>query len=196
MVSSGQGSGSSAFGRRKAFFDRSVTAWQVEHGAASSWEQLGIELSVRPVKGQIAMLETTRLPISRMIELGHRYLVPRPDGRVLVGATQEEVGFDKRVTAGAIGELLAMAIDVCPQLSDASLVKSWAGLRPGSADGLPYLGRTAEYENLFVAAGHFRSGLQMSPGTARLMRQLLLDQPTDIPLDGFSLDRHSMASTY
>jgi glycine oxidase len=157
---------------------------------------LGIELPVRPVRGQIALLETPRLPISRMIELGHRYLVPRPDGRILVGATQEEVGFDKRVTVGAISDLLAMAIEICPQLGDASLAKSWAGFRPGSPDGLPYLGRTAEYENLFIAAGHFRSGLQMSPGTARVMRQLLLDQPTDIPLDGFALNRHNMASTY
>jgi len=169
--------------------------------ASGSWSRdllgpIGIELQVRPVKGQIALLETTRLPMSRMIELGHRYLVPRPDGRILVGATQEEAGFDKRVTAGAIGELLAMAVDICPSLRDASLVRSWAGLRPGSPDGLPYLGRTAEYDNLFIAAGHFRSGLQMSAGTARVMRQLLLDQPTDIPLDGFRLDRHSMASTY
>ncbi|MDQ3333078.1 MAG: FAD-dependent oxidoreductase, partial [Planctomycetota bacterium] len=102
-------------------------------------EPLGIDLSVRPVKGQIVLLDAVPLPISRMIELGHRYLVPRPDGRVLVGATQEEAGFDKRVTAGAVADLLALAVGVCPALASASIVESWTGLRPGSPDGLPYL---------------------------------------------------------
>jgi glycine oxidase len=129
-----------------------------------------------------------------MIEIGSRYLVPRPDGRVLVGATEEEAGFEKRNTAAAIADLLAMAVELCPALADATVERAWSGLRPGSPDGLPYLGRALDFANLFVAAGHFRSGLQMSPGTARLMRQALLDQPTDVPLDGFSLTRHTSPS--
>ncbi|HEX6985762.1 MAG TPA: FAD-dependent oxidoreductase, partial [Planctomycetaceae bacterium] len=137
------------------------------------------------------LLDAVPLPFTRMIELGPRYLVPRPDGRVLVGATEEEAGFEKRNTAAAVGDLLAMAVELCPALGGATVERTWAGLRPGSPDGLPYLGRVPDFENLFVAAGHFRSGLQMSPGTARVMRQLLLDQPTDIPLDGFSLSRHT-----
>lgn len=163
--------------------------------AAGAWsggllEPIGIELPVRPVRGQIVLLSARPLPFSRMIELGPRYLVPRPDGRVLVGATQEEAGFEKRNTAAAVGELLRLATDLSPALENATVERAWAGLRPGSPDGLPYLGRVPDFENLFVAAGHFRAGLQMSPGTARVMRQLLLDQPTDIPLDGFATDRH------
>jgi glycine oxidase len=164
--------------------------------AAGSWsasllEPLGVELPVRPVRGQIVLLNALPLPVSRMVELGPRYLVPRPDGRVLVGATEEDAGFEKRSTAEAVGGLLRMAAELCPALGSAAVERTWAGLRPGSPDGLPYLGRLPGFRNLFVAAGHFRSGLQMSPGTGRVMRELLLDQPTDIPLDGFSPARHS-----
>ena len=159
-------------------------------------EPLGIDLPVRPVRGQIALLKASPLPITRMVEIGSRYLVPRPDGRVLVGATMEEVGYDKRNTASAIGSLLALAIATCPDLAHADLERTWAGLRPGSPDGLPYLGGVPDYDNLFVAAGHFRSGLQMSPATARLMRQLLLGQPSEVSLEPFSLTRHSITNTY
>jgi len=166
--------------------------------ATGAWSRgvldpLGVELPVRPVRGQIVLLDGRPSPISRMIELGPRYLVPRPDGRILVGATMEDAGFEKRNTAAAVVGLLGMAADLCPALATATVERSWAGLRPGSPDGLPYLGRAPGFDNLFVAAGHFRSGIQMSPGTARVMRQLLLGQPTDIPLDGFSLSRHASA---
>lgn len=162
--------------------------------AAGAWtagllQPLGLTLPVRPVRGQIVLLSTIPRTLTRMVEVGPRYLVPRPDDRVLVGATQEEVGFEKRTTAVGIADLLTFAIDLCPALAQATIEQSWAGLRPGSADGLPYLGRCPDFENLFVAAGHFRTGLQMSPGTGRVMRQLLLDQPTDIPLDGLGMTR-------
>lgn len=163
--------------------------------AAGAWsrgvlEPLGIELPIRPIRGQIALLHALPMPFSQIIERGARYLVPRPDGRLLIGATEEDVGFQKQNTAAAIAGLLAMAVEICPSLGQGELERTWAGLRPGSPDGLPYLGRLRDFSNLFVAAGHFRSGLQMSPGTARLMRQTLLDQPTEIPLDEFAPDRH------
>jgi glycine oxidase len=81
-----------------------------------------------------------------------------------------------------------------PSLAHARFERAWSGLRPGSGDGLPYLGRVAGFDNLFIAAGHFRNGLQMSPGTARLTRQALLDQDTDIPLEPFQSDRHQDSS--
>ena len=77
-----------------------------------------------------------------------------------------------------------------PALTNAGYERSWAGLRPGSLDGLPYLDRLPGTENLFVAAGHFRSGLQLSPATAVLIRQLVLGQEPSIPLDAFACDRH------
>jgi glycine oxidase len=88
-----------------------------------------------------------------------------------------------------VSELLAFGARLVPALAHARFERAWSGLRPGSADGLPYLGRVAGFENLFVAAGHFRSGLQMSPGTARLIRQALLDQEPDISLEPFQTDR-------
>jgi glycine oxidase len=121
--------------------------------------------------------------------LGKRYLVPRPDGRVLVGSTEEDVGFDKRTTAGAIRDLLDFAIAVVPALAAAPLERSWAGLRPGSPDGLPFLGPVPGVENLYVAAGHFRAGIQLSPGTALVMRDLILGRTPAVPVESFRLDR-------
>src|SRR5207244_12004084 len=117
--------------------------------------------------------------------------VPRADGRVLVGSTEEDVGFDKRTTARAIHDLLELACSLVPGLADAPLERCWAGLRPGSPDGLPYLGRVPGWDNVFVAAGHFRAGLQLSPGTALVLKECLLDDPLTIPLTDFRLDRHS-----
>jgi glycine oxidase len=85
--------------------------------------------------------------------------------------------------------LIAFGTSLVPALADARFERAWSGLRPGSADGLPYLGQVGGYENLFIAAGHFRSGLQMSPGTARLLRQALLEQETEFPLEPFSCHR-------
>jgi glycine oxidase len=140
---------------------------------------------VRPVRGQIALLDTGVPLFRRVLMLGKRYLVPRPDGRVLAGATEEDVGFDKRTTAAAIRDLLEFAISLVPGLADVPLERSWAGLRPGSPDGLPFLGAVPGVENLYVAAGHFRAGLQLSPGTGIVMSQLMLGRPTSVALDAF-----------
>jgi glycine oxidase len=162
--------------------------------AAGAWSdtllaRTGWRPGIHPVRGQIALLNSG-IPVFRRILLwGSRYLVPRPDGRVLVGSTEEEAGFDKRTTATAIRDLLALACDLAPSLAEAHLERCWAGLRPGSPDGLPYLGAVPGLENLFVAAGHFRSGIQLSPGTGFVMKELLLRQPLTVPLDAFRLDR-------
>jgi glycine oxidase len=162
--------------------------------AAGAWSdallaQVGRRPGVRPVRGQIALLNAGAPLFRRVLMLGKRYLVPRPDGRVLAGATEEDVGFDKRTTAGAIRDLLQFAIALVPGLADVPLERGWAGLRPGSPDGLPFLGPVPGVENLFVAAGHFRAGLQLSPGTAIVMAELMLGRPTSIPLEAFRIDR-------
>ena len=141
------------------------------------------------MRGQIALLNTGCPLLRRIIEQGKRYLVPRPDGRVLVGSTEEDAGFDKRTTAGAIEGLLHFAFETVPDLAQAHLERCWAGLRPGSPDGLPFLGAVPGFDNLWVAAGHFRAGLQLSPATGLVMKELLLGQPTTIPLEPFRLDR-------
>jgi glycine oxidase len=108
---------------------------------------------------------------------------------VLVGSTEEEAGFEKRTTAMAIQGLLAFAQALVPELANADVERCWAGLRPGSADGLPFLGRVPGIHNLFVAAGHFRSGIQLSPATGLVMTELMVGKKPTIPLDAFRLDR-------
>jgi glycine oxidase len=127
--------------------------------------------------------------LSRIVERGKLYLVPRPDGRVLVGSTEEDAGFEKQTTAEGITSLLSFALELVPRLAGASVERCWAGLRPGSPDGLPFLGPVPGFENLYVAAGHFRSGLHLSPATGLLMKELLLGEPLSIPLEEFRLDR-------
>lgn len=152
-------------------------------------QQLGIHAGIRPIRGQIALLQTGGPLFRRIIEHGKRYLVPRPDGRVLVGSTEEDAGFDKHTTAGAIAGLLEFARSLVPSLESAHLERCWAGLRPGSSSGSPLLGAVPGIENLFVAAGHFRSGLQLSAISGKVMAELLLGRAPSVPLESFTLDR-------
>jgi glycine oxidase len=152
-------------------------------------EPVGWRPGVRPVRGQIALLNTGTPVFRRVLMHGARYLVPRPDGRVLVGSTEEDAGFDKRTTAEAIQALLGLARALVPALGQAQVERCWAGLRPGSPDGLPFLGPVPGVENLFVAAGHFRSGIQLAPATGLVLKELLLGQPLSVPLEPFRLGR-------
>ena len=158
--------------------------------AAGAWTDglltpLGWRPGVVPVRGQIALLNTGVSGVRPVVLQGKRYLVPRPDGRVLVGATEENAGFDARPTAGGIAGLLEFAAGLVPALADAPLEKCWAGLRPGTPDGLPFLGEVPGYDNLFIASGHFRSGIQLSPATAAALTDLLLGRTPRVPLDAF-----------
>jgi glycine oxidase len=158
--------------------------------AAGAWtaallERVGWQPGIRPVRGQIALLNTGTPRFRRVLMYGPRYLVPRPDGRVLVGSTEEDAGFDKRTTAGAIGDLLAFAFSLVPELASAHLERTWAGLRPGSPDGLPFLGRVPGFDNLDIAAGHFRAGIQLSPATGLVLKELLLGQQLTVALEPF-----------
>lgn len=162
--------------------------------AAGAWsdsllETIGCRLNIHPVRGQIAMLNTGEPVIRHVVMLGPRYLVPRPDARVLVGSTEENAGFDKRTTAEAIHDLLEFGFSLVPSLRNAHLERSWAGLRPGTPDDLPFLGPAPDFDNLFVVAGHFRAGIQLSPATALLLSQMVRRQALTIPLEAFRLDR-------
>jgi glycine oxidase len=162
--------------------------------AAGAWsnhllEPLGWQPGIHPVRGQIALLNTGAPLLHRILLWGARYLVPRPDGRVLIGSTEEEAGFEKHTTATAIAQLLALACRLVPDLGSAPVERCWAGLRPGSPDGLPFLGPVPGLDNLFVAAGHFRAGIQLSPATGLVMKELILGQPLTVPLEAFRLDR-------
>ncbi|MEO6810199.1 MAG: glycine oxidase ThiO [Isosphaeraceae bacterium] len=162
--------------------------------AAGSWSapllaRLGIDAPTPPVKGQIVLLRADGPRPHRVVEHGHRYLVPRDDGRVLIGATEEDAGFDTRSTPLAVLDLITEALFLCPSLAEAEIERTWAGLRPGSFDGRPYLGQGPTFANLIVATGHRRTGLQLSTGTAEVIADLLLDQPPRLDLAPFRLGR-------
>lgn len=151
---------------------------------------------VRPAKGQMAALRAEELNLERVLWSEKIYLVPRNDGRILVGATVEYVGFDKRVTAGGIEKILSAAMELAPGLSNARIEETWAGLRPDSADHLPILG-PADIEGLVMATGHFRSGILLTPVTARLIREWVTEQKVSLDWERFSpLRFQSEAATH
>ena len=150
--------------------------------AGGAWSRMllqraGHDILFEPVRGQIVLLETPSVLFRHVIEVGSRYLVPRPDGRILIGSTEERVGFEKRTTAAGVAGLIEFARQLVPALGDARFERCWAGLRPYAPGGLPRIGRVPGTINLSLAAGHFRAGLQLSPMTAVLIRQLILGQP-------------------
>src|SRR3989454_2711411 len=140
---------------------------------------------VRPVKGQMAALRAEDLMIERVLWSDKIYLVPRNDGRILAGATVEYVGFDKRTTAGGVEKILSAAIELAPRLANARIEETWAGLRPDSPDHLPILG-PADLDGLLMATGHFRSGILLTPITARLIREWITEQKVSMDWDRFS----------
>jgi len=145
---------------------------------------------VRPAKGQMAALRADELKIERVLWSERIYLVPRNDGRILAGATVEHAGFDKRVTAGGMDKILSAAIDLAPGLANARIEETWAGLRPDSPDHLPILGPT-DLDGLLMATGHFRSGILLTPITARLIREWITQQRVSVDWDRFSPLRFS-----
>jgi glycine oxidase len=150
-------------------------------------EQVGCHLDIRPIRGQIALLQTDRVGIRPMVLQGKRYLVPRTDGRILIGSTEEDVGFEPTPTAGGIAGLLEFATRLAPSLRGAKLETCWAGLRPGTLQGGPYLGRVPHCENLFLGSGHFRSGLHLSLASARLLAQLMTGQVPMMAMEAFAI---------
>jgi glycine oxidase len=141
---------------------------------------------VRPRKGQML---SVRQPASALLEhvvmTPAVYMVPRSSGKIVIGATVEDVGFDKTVDAATIDTLHRAAARFVPQLESAPMIESWAGLRPGSPDDLPLLGET-ETPHVFAATGHFRNGILLAPVTARIMANLIIGKPAGMDISAFS----------
>src|SRR6267154_2522040 len=140
---------------------------------------------VRPAKGQMISLRAGQTKIERVLWSDKIYLVPRNDGRILAGATVEYVGFDKNVTAGGVEKILSGLLELAPDLAQARVDETWAGLRPDSPDHLPILGPT-DIDGLLIATGHFRSGILLTPITARLIREWITEQRVSVDWDRFS----------
>ncbi len=163
--------------------------------AAGCWSPLvpglpqAVQPPVRPVKGQMFALQMDEPPIVRkVIHAPEAYLVPKNDGRLLVGATAEEQGFDTQLTAGGMFKLLRGAWEALPGIYDFPIVETWVGLRPGSRDNAPILGKTA-IENLIMATGHYRKGILLAPVTAREIAALILTEHTSEVIAPFQLSR-------
>jgi|HubBroStandDraft_5_1064220.scaffolds.fasta_scaffold08110_1 glycine oxidase len=142
---------------------------------------------VQPVRGQMLALGMPIPFVHRATWVPGAYLVPRDDGRLLVGATVESAGFDLRVTPEGMHELLHAALAAAPMLGDLAMVETWSGLRPGTRDGLPILG-TTPLAGYFLATGHYRNGILLTPVTARLVADAI-EHGTRAALEPFSLAR-------
>lgn len=168
--------------------------------AGGAWTEpmgrwLHTSLPIVPVRGQIVALAGVPPPFRHTIYAREGYLVPKADGRILVGATEEHAGFDTRPTAGGMARLLALASMLVPALNAAPFDSVWAGLRPASRDGLPILGLLPGWENAHVAAGHFRNGVLLAPITGEIIAQSVLQQPPHALLAVLSADRFAGSSS-
>ncbi|MGP6157233.1 MAG: glycine oxidase ThiO [Vulcanimicrobiaceae bacterium] len=162
--------------------------------AAGAWagELQGVpahaRVPVEPVKGQMLALAMPKGLVTRVVWVTGAYIVPRSDGRLLVGATAERAGFDVRVTAGGIRRLLDAALTGLPPLRELALCETWAGLRPGSPDGRPFIGQTS-LGGYFVATGHYRNGILLAPATALVVADALEGKPARYAPETFAPSR-------
>ena len=149
--------------------------------AAGAWSgellaTLGLYLPVEPVKGQMILYKCELDYLPAMVLAEGRYAIPRRDGHVLVGSTLEHVGFDKTPTGEARASLKASAEKMLPGLAQREVVGHWAGLRPGSPDGVPFIGEVPELPGLWLNCGHYRNGLVLAPASCELLKNLMLGE--------------------
>jgi glycine oxidase len=151
----------------------------VTAGAWSAYllSTVNTSLPVTPVRGQMILFLTQPGLISRIVLANDHYIIPRRDGHVLVGSTIEEVGFDKTTTQTALQDLKYAAFGLIPRLADYTVQKHWAGLRPSSPGGIPYISKHPNIKGLYINTGHFRNGIALGLAAARLMADIVLERP-------------------
>jgi len=152
-------------------------------------------LPVEPQRGQILTLEQPTPPLKHIIFGEAVYLAPKSDGTIVVGATKEEVGFDRRLTAGGIAWLLTTAIRLLPSLEGAPIDQMWAGLRPKTPDNLPILGKVPSLENVTLAAGHGSTGIMLSAITGKTIAELVVTGRAPELIAPFSVERFHQSQT-
>ncbi len=161
--------------------------------AAGCWSgrllvPLGLNIEVTPARGQMLALKGPSSSINSVIHSSDCYLVPRRDGRILIGSTIEYVGYRKGLTAEGVNSLLESAMLLIPALREFEIGEIWSGLRPDTADHLPIIGPSG-IDNLFLATGHFRNGILLAPITAKLIAETIFSGNTPTELGAFSIDR-------
>lgn len=155
--------------------------------SATLLSSLGVDIQVEPVRGQMLLFKAQPGQIRQIILSQGHYIIPRRDGHVLMGSTMEHVGFDKSTTELALDELKAAAIEIMPQLAECVIEKHWAGLRPGSPTGIPYIGEHPRVSGLYVNAGHFRNGVILAPASCKLLADLMLGRATELDAAPYAL---------
>ncbi|WP_299179848.1 glycine oxidase ThiO [uncultured Neptuniibacter sp.] len=157
--------------------------------SAELLQLVGRTLPVEPVHGQMMLFKAKPGLVNRVVLKDGRYVIPRSDGRVLVGSTLEHIGFEKRTTEEAAKSLYETALDIVPVLSEYPIEHHWSGLRPGSPEGIPYIGQVTGYRNLYINAGQYRNGLVLAPASTRLLADILLKRETIISPEPYRMDR-------
>lgn len=158
--------------------------------ATGAWTRLlgdsvGVTLPTTPVKGQLIAFRNAPMRPSRVISGHGGYVRPRPDGTTMVAATEEEAGFDRRVTGDGVAWLLDLARTLCPMLLQGEVAETWTGLRPGSETNDPLIGPVPGLDGLWVSAGHFRTGAKEAPATALLVAEALVTGEVSPTLQAF-----------
>ena len=164
--------------------------------AAGAWSTLinstvAPLFQIEPVRGQMLCFAARPQIARHVIYSSLGYLVPRRDGRVLAGSTEEHVGFDKRVTTKGSDAIRSMAVEIAPGIAALPMIDSWAGFRPRAKDGLPVLGSSLAVAGLFYATGHYRNGILLTPITGKLIADMIVDGIMPAGLSAFSPDRFS-----
>jgi glycine oxidase len=141
----------------------------------------GLETGIKPIKGQMLLLKGPAQAVKHITLSEDRYIIPRKDGHILIGSTNEDCGFNKDTTKQVRDDLLHYAFRTIPILRNFEINHHWSGLRPGSEDGIPVIGQHPRLDNLFINSGHYRNGLVMAPASARLLTEIMLKRPTCLP---------------
>jgi glycine oxidase ThiO len=172
--------------------------WQAQHYilATGAWSQAIASVPVQPRKGQLIALRWPDIvgdrrsgwPLQCVLFGSAIYIVPRQDGRVVIGATSEDVGFAAGNTAAGVQHLLNAAIRLFPALADGKLIETWWGYRPATPDELPILGES-QWDNLTLATGHYRNGILLAPITGQIIADWVVDRRADRLLSAFSWSR-------
>lgn len=159
----------------------------------SLWQKLLSEQTpapaIQPIKGQMLLFDTPPKTLVAMVLAGSHYLIPRLDGKILVGSTVEHSEFDKSTNAETKTQLTEFARQLLPALQQYPVINHWAGLRPGTEHGIPYIARHPELDNVSINAGHFRNGLAMAPASAQLLVDLLLQRPPALPQNPYQFNQ-------
>jgi glycine oxidase len=151
--------------------------------------EIGVSIPVFPVRGEIVTVNARPVPIKTSIMSAGLYLVPKRDGRVVIGSTEAPHVHDRRPTLGGVASLSKAAVQLIPQLSHAPFLAAWGGLRPGTRDGHPILGPVGDWENLLLATGHYRNGVLLAPITGQIISALALGESPPIDISPFTHHR-------